>query len=119
MNYGYPGYGQTYGGYQQTYWPAGNQQAAQGGQQIICRQVAGEEEARATPTDFSGALQVFVDEAHGAIYTKKLNYTDGTALFQVYRLPTPEPVFDAKLELERLRQEFYAFRSGFEKGEDV
>lgn len=57
----------------------------------ICQPVASEEEARAVPTDFSGATQVLLDCAHGMIYTKRLNFTDGSAIFSSYRLAQPMP----------------------------
>ena len=41
-------------------------------QQIICRPVASIEEARAIPTDFSGALMILPDLSHGMVYTKQL-----------------------------------------------
>ena len=61
-----------------------NSQPVQPHPNVICRPVASEEEARAVPTDFSGAMLVMTDIAHGKIYTKSLNYADGSAIFQVY-----------------------------------
>lgn len=81
------------------------------GANYICRPVAGEEEARAVPTDFAGATNVMVDAAHGCIYTKALNPMDGTAIFQVYRIdnspPAQEqtPQYAQAQDLEQLRQE--------------
>ena len=64
MAYGYPQYPQQY-----------TQQNAQMPQypQHIVRPVASVEEARAVQTDFSGALTIMPDTAHGYIYTKQLN----------------------------------------------
>lgn len=56
---------------------------------MICRPVASEEEARAVPTDFSGATLILTDFGHGKVYTKSLNYADGSANFQVYKLENP------------------------------
>lgn len=74
--------------------PAAMQQTQmQNGMQAnyICQPVASEEEARAVPTDFSGATQVLLDCAHGMIYTKRLNFADGSAIFSSYRLAQPMP----------------------------
>lgn len=74
---------------QQPYMPPAPQaaQQPQGNQpNMICRPVASEEEARAVPTDFGGAITVMTDFAHGRVYCKSLNYADGSANFQVYRL---------------------------------
>lgn len=88
---------------------------------VICRPVASEEEAKAVPTDFSGATLVLTDTAHGRIYTKALNYMDGSALFNIYQLvqqPAAETqqapaveyapmsvVESLKEEIQRLREE--------------
>ena len=67
--------------------PSAQMQGQQGGQlNIICRPVASLEEAKAVPTDFTGALLVLTDFSHGAIYTKSLNYQDGSAIFKTYRM---------------------------------
>ena len=144
MPYGYPGYGyggymQPAGGYapvpapypspmpqpQQMQQvanmpkpqpePPAQMQGQQGGQlNIICRPVASMEEAKAVPTDFSGALLVLTDFSHGAIYTKALNYQDGSAIFRTYRLegyyapPEPQieklPEYAEKKDLDALRE---------------
>lgn len=84
----------------------------------ICRPVASEEEARAVPTDFTGATIVMVDTAHGSIYTKSLNPMDGSAMFSTYRYTEPAPpaqeqpkVFAPMEELEKLRQEVANLRA--------
>lgn len=104
MNYGYTPYPQLYRTpYGQTQMPQAQPmvphpvsqttvqppmvQAQQPG--YICRPVASEEEARAVPTDFSGATQILVDAAHGMIYAKGLNYNDGSAVFLAYKLVQP------------------------------
>lgn len=66
-------------------------QQPQAAANYICQPVASEEEARAVPTDFSGATQVLLDCAHGMIYTKRLNFADGSAIFSSYRLAQPTP----------------------------
>ena len=107
--------------------PAGNPvQAVQTGQPsgqpgMICRPVASEEEARAVPTDFSGATLVLTDFGHGRVYTKALNYMDGSAIFQVYQLTAPTPPappaeYAGKEELEALRAEVAALRARLEEG---
>lgn len=107
MAYGYPTYMPQAGAYN-GYAPQGQgmQQAPmpiQGGaaqsvpamqpQQpnVLFRPVASEEEARAVPTDFSGAVTIMADFAHGRIYTKALNQNDGSSIFQVYAFQPPAP----------------------------
>ena len=68
MAYGYPQYPQQY--------PQQNVQMPQYPQHIV-RPVASVEEARAVQTDFSGALTIMPDTAHGYIYTKQLNRLRG------------------------------------------
>lgn len=75
MAYGYPQYPQQYA--QQ------NVQMPQYPQHIV-RPVASVEEARAVQTDFSGALTIMPDTAHGYIYTKQLNLQTGCADFAAY-----------------------------------
>ena len=104
MNYPYPGYipGVPY---QQSY-PA--RQPAPQATSFICRPGAGEEEARAIPTDFSGATIIMPDLGHGKIYTKALNYADGSPIFQVFEAPkmeaAPPVVFALKSDLTALAQ---------------
>lgn len=85
----------------------------------ICRPVASEDEARAVPTDFSGATQILVDTAHGMIYTKGLNYSDGSAVFLAYRLVQPPAETQSAPSVEyapmsavdRLREDLEALRA--------
>lgn len=86
MGYGAP-YG--YGGYTPQYPPQQYpqqqvQQPVQSPQHLV-RPVASVEEARAVQTDFTGALIIMPDTAHGAIYTKQLNLQTGCADFAFYR----------------------------------
>ena len=85
-------------------------------QGFIVRPVASMEEAKAVPTDFSGNVTVMTDFSHGMIYTKTLNYQDGTSVFNCYRLdntpvqPVPQmvqPIGDyvTRKEFEALRAE--------------
>lgn len=112
--YGYrPTYPTTYlpQMYGQQQMPQQMQMQPAMGANYICRPVASEDEARAVPTDFTGATIVMVDAAHGCIYTKSLNPMDGTALFGVYRLDNTPPVQEQPVqyaqaqEVEKLRQE--------------
>lgn len=94
---------------------------------VICRPVASEEEARGVPTDFSGATIVMTDVAHGKIYTKCLDYRDGSALFNTYQLVQPqappaaeaEPIpaveYAPRAELDSLRAELEALRAELEE----
>ena len=58
---------------------------------IMSVPVASEQEAMAVPTDFTGALQVMVDQAHGMIYTKQLSPQTGAAVFGRYALQPETP----------------------------
>lgn len=60
----------------------GNAQPNQPG--LIVRPVASFDEAKAVPTDFSGALTIMPDWAHGFIYAKALG-DNGTPVFRAYR----------------------------------
>lgn len=99
MPYGYPTYmpGQNPGYSQQMLGAPGMQQPImqQPPQQLqpnmICRPVAGEEEARSVPTDFSGAVTIMPDFAHGRIYTKMLNTNDGSPIFHIFAMQQPAP----------------------------
>ena len=83
---------------------------------MVCRPVASEEEARAVPTDFGGAMLILTDTGHGRIYTKSLNYLDGSAIFNTYQLVQPQqaiqptssvPVeYVSKQEVEKMRADF-------------
>lgn len=84
----YPGYGQQMPGMQQ---PMMQQPPQQPQANMICRPVAGEEEGRSVPTDFSGAVTIMPDFAHGKIYTKALNQYDGTSVFDTYVKQQPAP----------------------------
>lgn len=99
----------------------GNAQPNQPG--LIVRPVASFDEAKAVPTDFSGALTIMPDWAHGYIYAKALG-DNGTPVFRAYRdvdsrpaqaaPPAAEPTQSVEYapleELERLRQEVDSLR---------
>lgn len=100
MAYGAP-YG--YGGYTPQYQPQQYpqqqvQQPVQSPQHLV-RPVASVEEARAVQTDFTGALTIMPDTAHGAIYTKQLNLQTGCADFVMYRR-AQEPETNKPLEID-------------------
>lgn len=114
MAYGAP-YG--YGGYTPQYQPQQYpqqqvQQPVQSPQypQHIVRPVASEDEARAMPTDFSGAPILMPDRAHGYIYTKQLNLQTGCADFALYRRvqdqDAPKPDYVARGEFDELKARF-------------
>lgn len=106
--------------YQQS--QSGNAQPNQPG--LIVRPVASFDEAKAVPTDFSGALTIMPDWAHGFIYAKALG-DNGTPVFRAYRdvdLPAApaapqspaEPARTVEYapleELERLQREVNSLR---------
>lgn len=90
---------------------------------VIFRQVASLDEAKAVPTDFSGALTIMPDWGHGYIYAKALG-DNGTPVFRAYRDVDSRPAQAAPPaaeltqsveyapleELERLRQEVNSLR---------
>ena len=118
------------GGYQsggQAQAPA-QPQARQEQPGVIFRPVASFDEAKAVPTDFSGALTIMPDWAHGYIYAKALG-DDGSPIFRSYRyeppqaaaaapVPIPEGTYAPlatveclRCEVEKLRQELDTLRS--------
>ena len=94
---------------------------------VIFRQVASLDEAKAVPTDFSGALTIMPDWAHGYIYAKALG-DDGSPIFRSYRyeppqattaapVPIPEGTYAPletveclRCEVEKLRKELDTLR---------
>lgn len=95
---------------------------------VIFRPVASYDEAKAVPTDFSGALTIMPDWAHGYIYAKALG-DDGNPLFRAYRYeppaaapvvePAPAVVYAPMEEVARLRQEIDALRKEFQEGKST
>ena len=95
----YPPY--PYGGYQLMQMPQmpmpqmapqmpQNGQMSGGGLSPMSRPVSSREEAQATAADFSGAMMVFPDVAHGRVYLKRWNMQTGAADFLEFG-----PVVDA------------------------
>ena len=93
----YPTY--PYGGYQPMQMPQmtpqmsmpqmapqmpQNGQFGQGGLSPMSRPVSSKEEAQATAADFSGAMMVFPDVAHGRVYLKRWNMQTGAADFMEF-----------------------------------
>lgn len=90
---------------------------SQGQQTFIVRPVASIEEARAIQTDFSGAMTIMPDTAHGAMYSKQLDFRTGAAVFKVYQesmlvhpesqsgnIPVSTPVeYASRAELEEVK----------------
>lgn len=94
---------------------------------VIFRQVASLDEAKAVPTDFSGALTIMPDWTHGYIYAKALG-DDGSPIFRSYRyeppqattaapVPIPEGTYAPletveclRCEVEKLRKELDTLR---------
>lgn len=116
MAYGAPyGYGGFTPQYQPHQYPQQVQQPVQSPQYIV-RPVASEEEARAMPTDFSGAPTVMPDRAHGYVYMKQLNIQTGCADFERYRreqeqeinkpLETDLSKYVPRSEFDELKQRF-------------
>ena len=89
---------------------------------VICRPVASIDEARATPTDFSGNALVLTDLPHGMIYTKMLDTQTGSAVFGVYQRVQEPPTTAAKMAQEyaplslvqEMRQEIMMLKSALE-----
>lgn len=82
---------------QQPIQPVQSAQASQPG--FLCRPVASMEEAKAVPTDFSGNILVMTDLSHGAIYTKVLDPSTGSARFDAFaRIPDEAPKKNLDIE---------------------
>lgn len=91
MAYPYPQYN-AYQQPMQQYQPAQQFQPQQNPQaNIIVRPVASIEEARAMQTDFSGAMTLMPNIAHGQIYTKQLNFGTGSADWGIYQRVQEQP----------------------------
>lgn len=107
------------------------QPQAQSQPNVICRPVASEEEARATTTPFDGSTLLLTDFGHGRVYSKALNYMDGSALFNTYQLVQPrntqtvesDPAtvveYAPRAELDSLRAELESLRAELEEGKKV
>lgn len=105
--------------------------ARQDAPNVIFRPVASFDEAKAVPTDFSGALTIMPDWAHGYIYAKALG-DNGAPVFRTYRdvdyspvqtpppqtvaAPAPAVEYAPLEELERLRQDVNALREELAAG---
>lgn len=87
---------------------------------VIVTRVASFDEAKAVPTDFSGALRLMLDWDHGYIYAKAVG-NNGAPVFKAYRYdprassaipvpPVPEVRYAPLEEVERLREEVAAIR---------
>lgn len=94
--------------YQQNpYQQAQPQQDAQ----LYCRMVTSEEEARATPVDFSGRPMIFPHLNAGWVYVKAFDAGSGSAVFGKFRRyeePKQEPQapadFAPRSEVQELRE---------------
>lgn len=116
-------------------------QQGQGGQPnqpgLIVRPVASFDEAKAVPTDFSGALTIMPDWGHGYIYAKALG-DNGTPVLGIYRdinaaknstpLPASEPIpaveyamkddlYDIWEEINAIRDELTAAKAPAKEAE--
>lgn len=95
-------------------------QMQQGGLSPMSRPVSGKEEAMAAAADFSGAMMLFPDVAHGRVYLKRWNMQIGAADFLEFA-PVVEQrpvqtefvsVQAFQTELEKLRAEIAAVKGG-------
>lgn len=136
----YPPY--PYGGYQPMQMPQmtpqmsmpqmapqmpQNGQFGQGGLSPMSRPVSSREEAQATAADFSGAMMVFPDVAHGRVYLKRWNMQTGAADFMEFgpveavaeNATVPEYVClqTYQEDMEKLRKELAAIKGVVINGE--
>lgn len=135
----YPPY--PYGGYQPMQMPQmttqmsmpqmapqmpQNGQFGQGGLSPMSRPVSSREEAQATAADFSGAMMVFPDVAHGRVYLKRWNMQTGAADFMEFgpvveaaEAPAAEyvPLQAYQEDMEKLRKELAAIKGVVINGE--
>lgn len=125
----YPGIYQPYpGGPAQTGGQPQNQ-PQNGGQTAgyICRPVTSREEAVASAVDFLGPGTIMPDFSHGMIYFKRFNPNSGGAEFFDFSVQPPpqaqaqpqaapaSPVYDAREDIEGLRNEFAVLRGELEE----
>lgn len=85
--YGYPIYRPMYNQQPQYMQPQPVQQPIQ--QQVYCRPVTSEDEAKGALIEFDGSLNIFTNLKQGIIYTKQLE-NDGTAPLKKYVLVTDD-----------------------------
>lgn len=130
QNYGYPN--MYYGGQQYSY---GNQQYQYGGQQyqygnqpytsnqqlqqqVYCRPVTSEEEAKAAIIELDGSLYIFTCLNQGKIYTKQLEM-DGNAPLRTYELvgfsTNQIPVSTSESEVKKDIEDLYAMYEKLDK----
>lgn len=95
-------------------------QMQQGGLSPMSRPVSGKEEAMAAAADFSGAMMLFPDIAHGRVYLKRWNMQTGAADFLEFAPVTEQrpvqteyvSVQTFQTELEKLRSEIASMKGG-------
>ena len=95
-------------------------QMQQGGLSPMSRPVSGKEEAMAAAADFSGAMTLFPDIAHGRVYLKRWNMQTGAADFLEFAPVTEQrpvqteyvSVQAFQTELEKLRSEIATMKGG-------
>lgn len=95
-------------------------QMQQGGLSPMSRPVSGKEEAMAAAADFSGAMMLFPDIAHGRVYLKRWNMQTGAADFLEFAPVTEQrpvqteyvSVQTFQTELEKLRSEIATMKGG-------
>lgn len=93
-------------------------QMQQGGLSPMSRPVSGKEEAMAAAADFSGAMMLFPDIAHGRVYLKRWNMQTGAADFLEFApvieqkaVPTEfVSVQTFQAELDRIRSEIASLK---------
>lgn len=93
-------------------------QMQQGGLSPMSRPVSGKEEAMAAAADFSGAMMLFPDIAHGRVYLKRWNMQTGAADFLEFAPVTEQrpvqteyvSVQTFQTELEKLRSEIASMK---------
>lgn len=97
-----------------------NGQMPQGGLSPMSRPVSGKEEAMAAAADFSGAMMLFPDIAHGRVYLKRWNVQTGAADFLEFAPVMEQRPVQAEYvsqqtfqaELEKLRAEIASMKGG-------
>lgn len=95
-------------------------QMPQGGLSPMSRPVSGKEEAMAAAADFSGAMMLFPDIAHGRVYLKRWNMQTGAADFLEFapvveqrQVPAEYVSVQAfQTELDKLRAEIASLKGG-------
>lgn len=119
---GYQPYNAYYGNRSPMMYQPYYQQQPQQTPGVAASLVSNRQEAEAAQILFDSTVNVFVDQAHGLIYTKRFNAQTGAADFDVYKLmvrPTGEqasPTYVTTADLDAIREEMRDLEDRIKRG---